>query len=79
MKKSTLKISDVQFQIIVLTEKFVYAVKSKQLAMSFELPKPFLYSSIKKIIWNLRITKQPSIEWTPNSRKTLLELQTPDR
>ena len=32
--------------------------------MSFELPKPALNSSIEKIIWNLRISKQASIGCT---------------
>ena len=33
--------------------------------MSFGLPKPALNSSIEKIIWNLRISKQASFGWTP--------------
>ena len=48
-----------------LVERLVYTIKSKLLAMSFELPKPALNSSIEKIIWNLRISKQASIGCTP--------------
>ena len=43
-----------------LVERLVYTIKSKLLAMSFELPKPALNSSIGKVIWNLRISKQAS-------------------
>ena len=48
-----------------LVEKLVYTIKSKLLAMSFELPKPSLNESIEKIIWNLRISKQSAIGCTP--------------
>ena len=46
-------------------ERLVYTGSSKLLAMSFDLPKPLLNSSIQKIIWNLRITKQSTIGCTP--------------
>ena len=42
----------------------MYTIKSKLLAMSFELPKPLLNESIEKIIWNLRISKQSAIGCT---------------
>ena len=42
-----------------LVERLVYTIKSKLLAMSFELPKPSLNESIEKIIWNLRISNNP--------------------
>ena len=48
-----------------LVERLVYTIKSKPLAMSFELPKPLLNESIEKIIWNLRISKQSAIGCTP--------------
>ena len=48
-----------------LEEIIIYNIKSKLLAMSFDLPKPTLNSPIEKIIWNLRIMKQPSKEFTP--------------
>ena len=48
-----------------LVERLVYTIKSKLLAMSFELPKPSLNESIEKIIWNLRISKQSAIGCTP--------------
>ena len=48
-----------------LEERLVYTIKSKVLAMSFELPKPSLNESIEKIIWNLRISKQSAIGCTP--------------
>ena len=47
-----------------LVERLVYTIKSKLLAMSFELPKPSLIESIEKIIWYLRILKQPAIGCT---------------
>ena len=43
----------------------VYTIKSKLLAISFNLPKPSLNSLIEKIIWNLRIKKQASTGCTP--------------
>ena len=46
-------------------ERLVYTIKSKLLAMSFNLPKPSLNSSIEKRIWNLRTTKQASTGCTP--------------
>ena len=48
-----------------LAERLVYTIKSKLLAMSFELPKPSLNESIEKIILNSRITKQSAIGCTP--------------
>ena len=48
-----------------IVERLVYTIKSKLLAMSFELPKPSLKESIEKIIWNLRILKQSAIGCTP--------------
>ena len=48
-----------------LVERLVYTIKSKLLAMSFELPKPSINESIEKIIWNLRISKQSAIGCTP--------------
>ena len=48
-----------------LVERLVYTIKSKLLAMSFELPKMSLIESIAKIIWNLRISKQSAIGCTP--------------
>ena len=48
-----------------LVEKLVYTIKSKPLAISFELPKPSLNESIEKIIRNLRISKQSAIGCTP--------------
>ena len=48
-----------------LVERLVHTIKSKLLAMSFELPKPLLNESIEKIIWNLRISKQSAIGCTP--------------
>ena len=48
-----------------LVERLVYTIKSKLLAMSFEVPKPSLNNSIEKIIWNLRISKQTAIGCTP--------------
>ena len=48
-----------------LVERLVYKIKSKLLAMSFEVPKPSLNDSIEKIIWNLRISKQTAIGCTP--------------
>ena len=44
-----------------LVEKLVDTVKSKFLAMSFDLPKSSLNSAIKKIVWNLRIRTYLSI------------------
>ena len=44
-----------------LVEKLVYTIKSKLLAMSFEIPKPPLNASVEKITWNLRISKQSAI------------------
>ena len=48
-----------------LVERLVYTIKSKLLALSFELPKPSLNELIEKIIWNLRISKQSAIGCTP--------------
>ena len=48
-----------------LVERLGYTIKSKLLAMSFELPKPPLNASIEKIIWNLRISKQSAIGCFP--------------
>ena len=48
-----------------LVERLVYTIKSKFLAMSFDLPKPSLNSSIEIIIWNLRTWKQASTGCTP--------------
>ena len=48
-----------------LVERLVYTIKSKLLAMSFELPKPSINESIEKIIWILRISKQSAIGCTP--------------
>ena len=48
-----------------LVERLVYTVKSKLLAISFEVLKPSLNDSIEKIIWNLRISKQTAIGCTP--------------
>ena len=48
-----------------LVERLAYTIKSKLLAMSFELPKPPLNESIEKIIWILRISKQSAIGCKP--------------
>ena len=48
-----------------LVETIVHNIKTKLLAVSFDLPKPTLNSSIEKIICNLRIMKQRSKECTP--------------
>ena len=48
-----------------LVERLVHTIKTKLLAMSFEIPKPSLSDSIEKIIWNLRISKQTAIGCTP--------------
>ena len=49
-------------------ERFIYTVKAKLLAMSFNEPKPSLNTSIDKIIWNIRLTKQSSIGCSPFAR-----------
>ena len=48
-----------------LVERLVYTIKSKLLAMSFEVSKLSLNDSIEKIIWNLRISKQTAIGCNP--------------
>ena len=49
-------------------ERFIYTVKAKLLAMSFNEPKSSLNTSIDKIIWNIRLTKQSSIGCSPFAR-----------
>ena len=57
------------FKLILCTvERLIYIVKAKLLAMSFNQPKSSSNTSIEKIIWNIRSTKQSSIVCSPFAR-----------
>ena len=51
-----------------VVERLIYTVKAKLLAMSFNEPKLSYNTSIDKIIWNIRSTKQSSIRCSPFAR-----------
>ena len=51
-----------------VVERLIYTVKAKLLAMSFNEPKSSYNTSIDKIIWNIRSTKQSSIRCSPFAR-----------
>ena len=48
-----------------LVERLVYTLKYKLVTRSFDLPKPSSNSSIEKVIWKLKTTKQASSGCTP--------------